>query len=105
MKSIVFEFDGHAVAMEYIREGLLAGVCGFELGKEGSVGGKEVEEEEEDDNDDDDEEMRGDEDERDDEKSDDDEEEKMSKLEEKTAALAEYLKEELKDFRMPRAIE
>ena len=100
LKTLVFELDSHAIALECVREGLLAGVCGFKMGEGGEGNGKEAALEEDGE---DGEETEGEEDGRDDES--DAEEKKMSVLEEKAEALAEYLREELKHFRIPSSVE
>lgn len=86
LKRMVFDFGGQAVALEYIRQGLLVGVFGPRLVRE------EVEGEGEEDAGGGEEEAEGGEEEV---------EGKIWAAQRKAAAMAEHLREELREFRMP----
>lgn len=84
---MVFEIEAQAVALEYIREGLLVGVFGPRVEKGEKERREESEEEEG---------SRGEE---------EGVEGKIWEAQKKAAGMAAHLREELKEFRMPAEME
>lgn len=81
LRIIVVNLDGEALAFAPVHEGLIVGMFGGKIG--GEVKGEEVEEGEEA----------------------EEKEEDWSALEWKTSAMADHLREELCDFKMPSGLD